>query len=143
MAKKVNKNKGLPLIDSGCLKDKEHARCLAQRMKVFFVCIRVAFLLKMCGKKGEQEQGLATNRQWLFKRQRTCAVFSAAYEGVFPIKWCVKRFFPIFIVFTEKKIIFSKSFLSILCLTVVIKWFHSNSYTSLVFLFRPVDQLKP
>ena len=36
MAKKVNKNKGLPLIDSGCLKDKEHARCLAQRMKVFF-----------------------------------------------------------------------------------------------------------
>ena len=69
---------------------------------------------------------------------------------------CVKRFFPpfsffyriytdfcsficfcyflkLFSLFLLRKNYISNSFPSILCLTVVIKWFHLNSYTSLVF----------
>ena len=76
-------------LDARPLNESEHMHAFFVSVTCFtFVCIRVAFLLKMCGKKGEQEQGLATNRQWLFKRQRTCAVFSAAYEGVFRLYTC-------------------------------------------------------
>ena len=137
--------------------------------RIFCLCDLLHLRLHTCcfcaenvlQKRWTTTRACATDRQWLFKRQRTCAAFLATDEVV-----CVKRFFPpisffyristdfclficfcyflkiIFIVFNEKKKI-SNSFPSILCLTVIIKWVHLNSYTSLVFLFRPVDQLKP